>query len=136
MKRLLMKKLWLLPFLTAVLTAASISGKWAGNIEVEDNSSGAIINTQVRAEFQQQQDAVSGTIGRQEDQELQSIRNAKLLDGKQLTFEVSPAETGGVIKFVLTLEGDHLEGQMSGDLDAGSVTGKVHLSRAPVHDTQ
>jgi hypothetical protein len=125
-----MKRLWLLPFLTVVLIAADISGKWAGNIEVEDSSSGTTINTPVRAEFQQQSDKISGSIGREEDQQAESIRNAKLEDGKHLTFEVSSPEASGLIKFVLTFDDNRMEGQMSGSIDSGPITGKVHLSRA------
>ena len=72
----------------------------------------------------------TGTIGRQADQEAESIQNAKL-DGKRLTFEVSSAETSGLIKFVLTLDGDRLDGEMSGSMDGTPITGKVHLHRAP-----
>jgi hypothetical protein len=125
-----MKRLWLLPCLTAALMAADVSGKWAGNIEVEDPSGGGNINASVQAQFQQQAEAVSGTIGRAEDQESESIRNGKLVDGKQLTFEVQAPEASGTMKFVLTLNGDRLEGQMSGTIDSGPITGKVHLSRA------
>ena len=126
-----MKLLWLLPCFTLVLTAADISGKWAGNIEVEDSSSGTVINTPVRAEFQQQADKISGTIGREEDESSESIRNARLQNGRLLTFEVSSPEAGGLIKFVLTLDNNRMEGQMTGSIDSGPITGKVHLSRAP-----
>lgn len=108
--------------------AADVSGKWTGNVEVEDPSDGTTINTAVSAELLQKADAISGKIGRQEDKEGESIQNAKLQDGK-LTFEVSSAETGGLIKFVLTLDGDRLDGSMSGSMDGSAITGKVHLTR-------
>ena len=127
-----MKKLWLLPCLAAALMAADVSGKWTGNVDVDDPTGGSAINTQVRAELRQKADAITGTIGRQEDQEAESIQNAKL-DGKRLTFEVSSAETSGLVKFVLTLDGDRLDGEMSGSMDGTAITGKVHLSRQPAH---
>lgn len=130
-----MKRLWLLPCLALVLSAADITGKWAGSIEVEDSSSGTTINTTVRAEFQQQSDKISGTIGREEDQQRESIRNAKLEGGKHLTFEVSSPEASGLIKFVLTLDENRMEGQMSGAIDSGPITGKVHLSREQTRST-
>jgi len=123
-----MRILWLLPCLAAALMAADVSGKWTGNVEVEDPTGGSTIDTQVRAELRQQADAITGTIGRQEDQQSESIQNAKL-DGKRLTFEVSSVEASGLMKFALTLDGDHLDGDMSGTMDGTAITGKVHLTR-------
>jgi hypothetical protein len=123
-----MKKLWLLPFLTMVLTAADVSGKWTGTIEVADDSSGATINTPVRAEFEQKAHSLSGKIGRREDEQAESIRNGRI-DGKKILFEVSSPETVGAVKFELTVEGDRIEGQMNGSVDTGPIKGKVHLVR-------
>jgi len=127
-----MKTLWLLPCLAATLIAADVSGKWTGNVEVEDPAGGSAINTQVHAELRQKADTITGTIGRQEDQEAEPIQNAKL-DGQRLTFEVSSGETNGLIKFVLTLDGDRLDGEMSGSMEGTAIAGKVHLSRQPGH---
>jgi hypothetical protein len=110
--------------------AADVSGKWTGNVVVDDPDGGSPIDTQVHAELRQNADAITGTIGRQEDQPAESIQHAKL-DGKRLTFEVSSAEASGLVKFVLTLDGDHLDGEMSGSLDGAALTGKVHLRRTP-----
>lgn len=125
-----MTKLLLLPCLAAAMVAADVSGKWTGTVDVDDPTSGSTINTQVRAELRQSADAVTGSIGRQEDQEAEPIQNARM-DGKRLTFEVSSAETNGLIKFVLTLEGDRLDGDMKGSMDGAAIAGKVHLTRLP-----
>jgi hypothetical protein len=125
-----MKKLWLLPCLAATLMAADVSGKWTGTVNVEDPTGGPNIEVRVRADLQQKVDAITGAIGRQEDQQGENIRNAKL-DGKRLTFEVSSTEANGLVKFVLTLDSDRLDGEMSGSMDGSQITGKVHLSRAP-----
>ena len=124
-----MTKFWLLPYFAASLLAADVSGKWAGNVEVADPSGGDTINTQVRAELSQKAGAITGTIGRSDDQEGESIRNAKLEEGKHLTFEVLSKEVDGLIKFVLTLDGDRLDGEMSGTMDGTPINGKVHLKR-------
>jgi hypothetical protein len=108
--------------------AADVSGKWTGTVDVADPSDGSIISTQVRADLQQKAGAVSGKIGRQEDLETEPIKNAKLQDGK-LAFEVSSTEANGLVKFALTLNGDHLDGEMSGTMDGVAVAGKVHLTR-------
>ena len=123
-----MKKLWLLPFFTLLLSAGDVSGKWIGTIEVADDSSGTTINTPVRAEFEQKSNLLSGKIGRREEDQSEAIRNGKI-DGKKIAFEVTSTETMGLMKFDLTLEGNHLEGQMRGSLDSGPITGKVHLER-------
>jgi hypothetical protein len=123
-----MKKLWLLPCLAASLMAADISGKWIGNVVVDDPGGGSIIDTQIRAEFVQKADAITGGVGRQEDQQTEAIQNATL-DGTRLTFEVSSTETNGLVKFVLTLDGDHLDGDMSGSMDGTPIAGKVHIHR-------
>ena len=125
-----MMKLWLLPCLAATLTAADVSGKWTGTVNVEDPSGGPNIEVRVRADLQQKADAITGAIGRQEDQQGEAIRNAKL-DSKRLTFEVSSTEANGLVRFVLTLDGDRLDGEMSGSMDGTAIAGKVHLSRAP-----
>jgi hypothetical protein len=124
-----MKKLWLLPCLAATLMAADVSGRWKGSVVVDDPTSGSTIDTQVRADLRQKADAITGAIGRQEDQTGESIQNAKL-DGQRLTFEVSSTEANGLIKFALTLDGDRLDGEMSGTMDGAAIAGKVHLSRA------
>ena len=124
-----MTKFWLLGCFAASLLAADVSGKWAGNVEVTDPSGGDTINTQVRAELSQKAGAITGTIGRSDDQEGESIRNAKLEEGKHLTFEVLSKEVDGLIKFVLTLDGDRLDGEMSGTMDGSPINGKVHLKR-------
>jgi hypothetical protein len=123
-----MKKLWLLPCLAATLMAADVSGKWTGTVNVEDPTGGPNIEVRVRADLLQKVDAITGAIGRQEDQQGETIRSAKL-DGKRLTFEVSSTEANGLVKFALTLDGDRLDGEMSGSMDGTAIAGKVHLQR-------
>jgi len=123
-----MKKLWLLPCLAATLMAADVSGKWTGTVNVEDPTGGPNIEVRVRADLLQKVDAITGAIGRQEDQQGETIRSAKL-DGKRLTFEVSSTEANGLVKFALTLDGDKLDGEMSGSMDGTAIAGKVHLQR-------
>jgi len=122
------RKLLLLPFLSLLLNAADISGKWAGAIEVGDASSGSTVRTAVLAEFVQKSDGVSGKISRPGDEVQAAIRNGKV-QGKKVMFECSSAETATPMKFTLTLDGDRLVGQMKGSVDEGEITGKVELTR-------
>ena len=125
-----MRALWLLPLLTATLVAADVSGKWAGNIEVEDTAGGAAIHAAIRAEFSQKAEAVTGKIGR-ENEGYEAIQNGKLVDGKRLVFDVSYPDADGAFKFELVLDGDRLEGKMTGTMDGGPISGKVRLARSP-----
>jgi hypothetical protein len=124
-----MSRLWLFVCLPLLLLGVNdVSGKWSGSIEVLDNGGGSSISTPVRAEFLQKANLVSGKIGRREDEQAETIRNGKV-EGTKISFEVSSVETTSAMKFNLTLEGDHLEGEMKGTVDSGEIVGKVRLTR-------
>jgi hypothetical protein len=124
-----MKAIWLLPVMALALYGADVSGTWTGNIEVSDPSNGEKINTAVKAQFAQKANAVSGKIGRAQDEQLESIRNGTV-DGKTLVFEVLPPEATSPMKFSLTLvTDDRIEGDMKGAIDVGNISGKVTLQR-------
>jgi hypothetical protein len=124
-----MRKLWLVSCLALSLYGKDISGKWSGVIEVDDTSSGTTVKTPVKAQFDQKTGAISGKIGRKEDEESEPIYNAKL-DGNTLMFEVRSAETSGAVKFNLVLVTDTLiQGDMKGAIGTGPIAGKVKLTR-------
>ncbi len=115
----------ILPCLALVMSAADISGKWSGTIDVEDAGS----STDVQVELVQKGGAVSGKIGRAGGGDEGEIRNGKV-DGEKVSFEVVSGQTSSPFRFTLTLVNDHLEGEMKGSLDQGEIVGKVKLSRA------
>src|SRR5262249_32850969 len=124
-----MKGMWALLVLSVTLYGADVTGTWKGSIEVADPSNGEKINTEVKAQFDQKANVVSGKIGREQDQELELIKNGKL-DGKTLVFEVQPPEATSPMKFNLVLvSNDRIEGDMKGAIDVGNIQGKVVLSR-------
>lgn len=124
-----MKKYLLLPCLTLLLAAAvNIAGKWSGTIDVQDEGSGAVVTTPVQVQFEQQAAALSGKIGRVEENDVIPIRNAKL-EGNTVYFEAASPDTEGPMKFVLTLTGDRMEGSMHGSIESADITGKVKLTR-------
>jgi hypothetical protein len=124
-----MKKLWLLPVFALALYGGDITGKWTGNIEVSDPSSGSTVDTPVKAEFAQNAAGITGRIGRTEEEQAEPIRNAKL-DGKNLVFEVRSPETTGMVKFnLVVVSDDRIEGDMKGAIDIGNISGKVHLRK-------
>jgi hypothetical protein len=123
------RALWLALLFALGLSAADLDGKWAGTIDVKDAGSGTTITTPVQVQIEHKANALSGHIGRPEDNESVPIRNARV-EGKTLYFEASNGETEGAVRFVLTLEGDRLEGEMKGSVDTGDIVGKVKLTRA------
>ena len=124
-----MKFAVLVPLFALAMYGADVTGKWAGKIEVTDPSGENKISTPVKAEFQQKATAVSGKIGRAEDQEIESIRNARVED-KHLFFEVNTPEATTPMKFSLVVvSDDQIEGEMKGSLDVGNISGKVVLHK-------
>jgi hypothetical protein len=124
-----MKAIWLLPLVALVLHGADISGKWTGSVDVADPAGGDKISTPVKAQFTQKGGEISGTIGREQDAEAEAIHAGKL-DGKNLAFEVQPAEATSPMKFTLVVvSGDRIEGVMEGAIADGKISGKVVLTR-------
>ncbi len=114
----------------AFATAPDVSGLWTGTIDIKDEGSGSTITTPVRIEFDQQKAAISGKIGRPEDSENVPIKNAHM-EGNKIWFEASNGETAGPVKFVLTVDGDRMEGDMKTALDTETLNGKVKVTRTP-----
>ena len=119
------KAFWILPSLALVMSAADVSGKWSGTIDVED----AGASTEVHVVLVQKADTVSGTIGRAGGGDEGEIRNGKVA-GEKISFDVVSGEHANPFKFTLTLVNDHLEGEMKGSMDQAEIVGKVKLSRA------
>ncbi len=124
-----MKRYLLIPCLTLLLSASTdITGKWSGTISVQDEGSGTNVTTPVQVQFEQQAAALSGKIGRAQDTDVVPLTNAKLT-GNTVSFEAASSETEGAMKFVLTVTGDSMEGNMRGSIDSGDIVGKVKLTR-------
>jgi hypothetical protein len=124
-----MKRLCLFLIFSSALFGADVTGKWSGNIEVVDPTSGDKISTPVKAEFDQKANTVSGKIGRAEDQDIETIKNGTL-EGKTIRFEVQPPEATSAMKFTLVLvSDDRIEGEMNGAIDVGKISGKVTLQK-------
>jgi hypothetical protein len=125
-----MKAIGVLILSVLSLYAADVTGTWKGSVEVADPSNGEKISTEVTAHFEQKSNEVSGKIGRTQDDQPETIRNGKL-DGKVLVFEVQPSEATAPLKFSLVMvSDDRIEGDIKGTLDAGSISGKVVLTRS------
>jgi hypothetical protein len=103
-----------------ILSAADVSGTWKGTFTPENRDGGPALVI-----LKQTGDAVAGTAGPDES-ERNEIANGKVT-GNTITFDI-PRE-GGVMKFVLTLEGDTLIGQATRERDGQQQTAKLHLKR-------
>ncbi len=120
----------MIPVLATVLSGADVVGRWTGTIDVPDPGNGRVISTQVEASFERRSSELSGKIGRRGETNAQLVRNA-VSDGRALTFEVVSPETASAMRFILSVEGDRIAGEMKGKVDgAGDIVGRVTLVRA------
>jgi hypothetical protein len=108
------------------LSAAEVSGKWTGSIQVK-TSSGEMMTVPLMAELHQKGQKLVGTVGRYAT-EKQAVQNGKV-EGTKVSFEVTSADSGIPFKFALTLNDTHLDGEMKGQLEDGPISGKVALTR-------
>lgn len=114
-------------FAAAPLRAAGVAGLWTGVIAVS-RSGGAPVRTSVQVRLEREGADLTGEIGRQGENEQVSIRNGRV-EGSEVYFEASNSETKSPMKFRLTLSGNRLEGEMSGEAQQGKITGQVRLTR-------
>lgn len=114
--------------LLAADPAANLTGDWSGTIDVHDTDSGAVISTNVKMSLTHNDSAISGKIGREGETEVAPIQNARI-EGNKLYFEATNADVSGPIKFVLTRQGDQMEGEMKATVDTGDIIGVVKVSR-------
>ena len=113
----------LLVLLATALTAAGadVSGTWKGTFTPQDRDPGPALVI-----LKQTGDAVTGTAGPNEA-DRNEITNGKVT-GDKVTFEVK-REEGATMKFVLTLDGDTLEGMATRERDGQQETAKLSLRR-------
>ena len=100
--------------------AADFTGNWKGTLSPENRDPGPALVILKHAG-----DTVTGTAGPDES-ERHEITNGKVT-GDKVTFDVQQGET--TMKFVLTLDGDALTGQISRERDGQQQTAKLELKR-------
>jgi len=130
-----MRKL-ILPLAAFVLSAgivmADVSGKWSGSAELETPDGTQKIP--ISAEFKQKDKSVSGTTGKEGDEQYPIEKG--LFDGNKVTIEFTAPEAdeeSGHRKYTLRLNVVS-ESQLQGEFDfvtnGNKVIGKVTLARA------
>jgi hypothetical protein len=108
--------------------AGNVTGKWTGIIEINDTGGDAKHQTPVELHLEQKDGALSGKIGRENDPGPVEIRNARI-EGDRVTFEASSDETSTPMKFLLTIRGERMQGEMKGAAHGAEIAAKVSFSR-------
>jgi hypothetical protein len=117
----------------APFALADVSGKWSGTAEVKMLEGEAMV-LPVRAELKQHDKSVSGSIGKEGEEQYPIEKGIN--DGGKLSFEFTAPEAeeeSGERKYLVRLNVVS-ESQLQGDIDfvvfGTKVTGKVTLTRA------
>ena len=102
------------------VAAADITGNWKGTLTPENRDPGPALVILKRTG-----DMVTGT-GGQDESDRHEITNGKVT-GDTVTFEIQQQE--GTMRFVLTLDGDALTGQITRERNGQRQTAKLNLKR-------
>lgn len=112
---------------------ADVSGKWSGSAEVKSPEGESQV-LRVSAEFKQQDKSVSGTIGKEGEEQFPIEKGS--LEGSRLSFEFTAPEEdepSGKRTYLMRLnvvsEGQ-LEGEFEFVTNGAKITGKLTLARA------
>jgi hypothetical protein len=115
-----------LMFLTAVLYAGDLSGKWLGTSEFT-NRGGEVRSGPILMMLKQSGEEVTGTAGPTAERQ-QEIRGGKV-SGDKFTFELTDA--GGKVVVEMTAGEGSLKGEAKMHREYGVITMKMELKRAP-----
>jgi hypothetical protein len=109
------------------LAAGDISGKWTGTMDMK-TPDGQVQSMSVAAEFMQDGKSVTGTAGREGDEQ-HAIQKGTIED-KRFTFEVQPPD-GTYAVSLTVISDDVLVGEVSfNDPDGNKQTANLRLMRA------
>ena len=115
--------------LTAVLalmaSAADLSGTWNGTFKIT-MPNGQTTNDTVHLVLKQDGARVTGTAGPSADQQRPIARGT--IEGARILFELPVPE--GIFKFDLSLDGDHLRGDVTRRAGAESIKARMDAMRA------
>jgi len=111
--------------LSALAMFADVTGKWTGSFDATGPDGQTKPGTALML-LRQSGDAITGTVGPNEDQQF-TIKVGKI-EGDKIALEVAPNE-GPVIKFELTLADGHIKGEARGERGSEKMTAKVDVTR-------
>ena len=119
-------KLVLLPIVMVLMaTAADISGTWSGTLKVT-GPDGQSQDDTIHMILKQDGNKLTGTAGPSASEQLPIQKGA--VDGTKVTMEVPVPK--GAFKFTVTLEGDHLRGDVTMEADGQTMKAKMDATRA------
>lgn len=122
-----MKLLLSLFLLAGVSSAADLTGKWTGTLELKGDA-GELISVPVTADLQHNGRELRGTLSSGSRQG--SIQNAKF-EGDRIVFEVADPESDAPAKFNVTAKDDSIKGDVVRQSSGGEVHScKLALTRA------
>ena len=112
--------------LAALSLFADVSGKWSGSFDItgpdgQTKPDTAFLN------LKQEGNKISGTAGPNEEKQF-NIKTGQI-DGDKITMEVE-MEDGGVLSFDLKVDGDHIKGDVKGQMGDEKMTAKMDVARA------
>ena len=113
--------------LAATASAADLSGKWTGTVDVT-SPDGSARQLSVVLQLRQKGAELSGTIADANGNEV-NIANAAL-EGSTITFEVKQGDNGPLWKVKLTASDDALSGEATTAWSGQSMKGRMNLKRA------
>jgi hypothetical protein len=104
----------------AFQSAADVSGKWSGTIKPEGKAARGVLVI-----IKQSEGAITGGAGPDENQQWE-ITDGKV-DGNRLILTVTSPD--GVYKFILTLDGDLIRGDVEGRSGDQVIKGTLEVTR-------
>jgi len=104
---------------------ADVSGKWSGSFDITGPDGETKPDTAFLV-LKQEGSKISGTAGPNEEKQF-AIKTGKI-DGDKLTMEVE-MEDGGLLSFDLTLESEHLKGNVKGQMGDEKMSAKMDVTR-------
>jgi len=110
--------------LSAIAMFADVTGKWTGTFDATGPDGQTKPGTALML-LKQSGDAITGTVGPNEDHQM-NIKVGKI-DGNKIALEVE-VDDGAVIKFDLTLAGGHIKGDAQGERAGEKMTAKVDVT--------
>lgn len=120
-----MTKLVLSLILCAGALLADVTGKWSGSFDVT-GPDGETKAAKAYLVLKQDGNTITGTAGPSEDEQF-PIRTG-VIDENRITMEAEAH--GDILKFELTLDGDHIRGTVKGEHEGKSMMAKLDVTRS------